>query len=160
MTPNMQTNLTVEQKACNFETREHIANVQKFIHIFVKALLDRADKHDLSKLESPEVEAFTECTKELAGMTYGSPEYKESLKKLGPALEHHYAKNSHHPEHWSRGIRDMDLVDIIEMFCDWKAATMRHNDGNLAKSIHHNATRFGFPAELEEIFENTAKLVD
>ena len=46
------------------------------------------------------------------------------------------------------------------MFCDWKAATERHNDGNLLKSIQINAQRFGYDDQLKRIFLNTAKLFD
>ena len=54
----------------------------------------------------------------------------------------------------------MNLVDIVEMFCDWKAATERHHDGNLHKSIEKNAVRFEMNAQLVKIFENTADLFD
>ena len=76
---------------------------------------------------------------------------------MKPALDHHYARNRHHPEHWpTNGIRDMSLVDLIEMFCDWKAATERHADGSLLKSIETNKKRFGYGDELEHIFLRTA----
>ena len=38
------------------------------------------------------------------------------------AWEHHYKNNPHHPKYWVQddgSIRDMDLVYIIEMLCDW-----------------------------------------
>ena len=54
----------------------------------------------------------------------------------------------------------MNLVDIVEMICDWKAATLRHNDGNLLKSIETNARRFGYDDQLKQIFINTAKMFD
>ena len=46
------------------------------------------------------------------------------------------------------------------MFCDWKAATMRHNDGNLLKSIEINTKRFDIGPQLKKVFENTAELFD
>ncbi len=152
--------LTLEQKACNAETLEHILKVNHFLQVVIKELLDRGNRHDRSKLETPEVELFTEYTNKLANTTYASPEYDEYKRGLGPALEHHYAKNSHHPEHFPNGINGMNLLDVIEMFCDWKAATIRHNDGNLRKSIEHNAKRFNMSDQLKEIFENTAALFD
>ena len=79
---------------------------------------------------------------------------------MKPALDHHYAKNKHHPEHYPDGINDMTLVDLVEMFADWKAATMRHNDGNLLKSIEINTKRFNIDKQLAQIFVNTAKLFD
>lgn len=152
--------LTIEQKACNAETLEHIRNVQKYLNLLVRQLLDRGEKHDSSKLESPEVELFEQVTSKLKGLTFGSDEYKESLKVLDPALSHHYAKNRHHPEHWKNGINDMNLIDIIEMFCDWKAATLRHHDGNLNKSIDIQAQRYNINSQLVEIFKNTVEIFE
>ena len=145
---------------CQVETIKHIENVRKFIRIFTDKLTTRGVEHDSLKLQSPEVEIFTEYTPKLSQTTYGSDEYKEYLKEMGVALEHHYANCRHHPEHFAKGIEDMNLVDIVEMLCDWKAATMRHNDGNLLKSIETNAIRFGYDEQLKQIFINTAKMFD
>ena len=152
--------LTEQEQKTNQETEQHIANVQKYIHIVVGTLIARGLVHDLSKLQDPELPLFVEYTKKLAKCTYGSSEYKTFLEGLKPALDHHYAKNRHHPEHYLNGINDMTLVDLIEMFCDWKAATLRHNDGNLLKSIEINSKRFNISEQLTHIFENTAKLFD
>jgi Family of unknown function (DUF5662) len=140
---------------CIKDTKEHIAQVREFMIMFANELLTRALVHDQSKLESPEVEIFTEYTPKLKHSTYGSEEYKGFLKGMGVALEHHYKNNSHHPEHYKNGIRDMDLVDIVEMVCDWKAATMRHANGDIKKSIELNKVRFNYSDDLEEIFKNT-----
>jgi Family of unknown function (DUF5662) len=51
----------------------------------------------------------------------------------------------------------MDLLDVIEMFCDWKAATMRHDDGDISKSIEINKNRFNYSDDIEQIFKNTVK---
>src|SRR5690242_19556419 len=118
--------LTLEQKATNHDTWTHINTVQKYITQFIKCLLDRQWKHDQSKLQTPEVEKFTELTPKLAETTYGSPQYEEYRKTLGEAIEHHYAKNDDHPEHHPKGIDDMDLIQLMEMFCDWKASSQRH----------------------------------
>lgn len=145
---------------CQVETLKHIEMVRNYLRMFTDALTLRGVKHDASKLESPELEIFTECTPKLASLTYGSPEYNESLKELKVALEHHYAGNRHHPEHFTKGIEDMTLIDIVEMLCDWKAASLRQHDGNLLKSIELNAERFGYDRQLKQIFLNTAKLLD
>jgi hypothetical protein len=50
----------------------------------------------------------------------------------------------------------MDLFDLIEMLLDWKAATERHNDGHIYKSISINKTRFNISPQVEQIFINTA----
>jgi hypothetical protein len=152
--------LTLEQKACNHETWTHINKVQYFINLFIKDLMDRANEHDHTKLESPEVELFAQYTDKLAGMTYGSDEFNETKAKLGPALEHHYANCRHHPEHFKNGIDDMNLIDLVELFCDWKASSMRHNDGNLLKSIEINSKRFNISKQLTKILENTANFIE
>ena len=149
--------LTQEQKACNFDTFRHIERVRNLLNTVIVKLLKRGELHDQSKLESPEVELFTEWTPKLAAVTYGSPEYNEMKKKLDVALQHHYAKNRHHPEHYKNGIDDMSLIDLIEMLVDWKAASERHHDGNINKSIEINGKRFEMSPQLIRIFENTAK---
>jgi len=156
----MSTELTLEEKATNYETMLHIREVNRGINKIVACLLERGIKHDQSKLESPEVEIFTEYTQKLAGLTYGSQEYDECRRAMGPALEHHYAKNTHHPEHYKEGINEMTLLDLMEMFCDWRAASMRHNDGNLRKSIEINGNRFGMSPQLVKIFENTVSVLE
>ncbi len=120
-------------------------------------LISRANEHDASKLVSPEKEVFDYATPRLAGCTYGSEEYKGFLVELKPALDHHYAVNSHHPEHYKSGIQGMSLLDIIEMLCDWKAAGERHNDGSMVKSLHINRKRFDISEPLDTILENTAR---
>ena len=145
---------------CQVETQKHIENVRKYIRFMIDKIDVRGVKHDASKLESPEVDIFAENTLQLNNLTYGSDEYKASLENMKPALEHHYAANRHHPEHFVNGINDMTLVDIIEMFCDWKASTLRHNDGNLLKSIEINAERFNMDGQLTQILINTARMID
>ena len=138
------------------DTLEHIACVQRYVREVITELLVRADEHDASKLRSPEVEVFDRVTPMLRGLTYGSDEYKRALADMGPGLAHHYAANDHHPEHFPGGIADMNLVQIVEMLCDWKAATLRHDDGDLARSIEQNAARFGYGDEITGLLLNTA----
>ena len=145
---------------CQVDTIRHIENVRKYLRFIIDRLITRGVEHDRLKLESPEVEIFTEYTPKLAQSTYGSEEYHTFPKEMDVALQHHYANYRHHPEHFERGINDMNLVDIVEMLCDWKAASMRHNDGNLLKSIEINARRFGYDDQLKQILINTAKLFD
>jgi hypothetical protein len=152
--------LTTKEKLTNLETLSHIHRVDELIHLVIKELLDRAREHDLSKMSGMELEAFTEVTPKLAETTYGSDEYNENKAKIDDAIQHHYAKNRHHPEHFKNGVNDMTLIDLIEMFCDWKAASERHHDGNLRKSIEINATRFNFSVQLANIFENSVDLVE
>ena len=60
---------------CQIETYKHIEKVRELIRVFIGKLVTRAIDHDKLKLESPEVEVFTEYTPKLAETTYGSEEY-------------------------------------------------------------------------------------
>lgn len=139
------------------DTLLHIRRVSQLLTEAASELIRRANVHDNSKLFSPEKELFDVYTPKLANTTYGTDEYKEYLKELKVALEHHYKNNSHHPEHYENGINDFDLFDLIEMFFDWVAATERHNDGNIYKSIGINKDRFKIDGQICKIFSNTAR---
>lgn len=139
------------------DTLKHIKRVSELLTDTAIEFLERGKIHDDSKLESPEKEGFDEYTPKLKGSTYGSDEYKQSLKGLGRSLTHHYENNSHHPEHYEKGIDGMDLFDLVEMFMDWKAATERHDNGDIYKSIEYNKGRFGMSDQLCSILTNTAK---
>lgn len=141
------------------DTQAHIDRVATFLNQFAGILQERAIVHDKSKLMSPEKEVFDRVTPQLRGLEYGSDEYKASLAEMGDALKNHYIQNSHHPEHYPNGINDMTLFDIVEMLCDWKAATERHATGNLHKSIEINTERFKMSPQLAEIFVNTIERI-
>ena len=139
------------------DTKTHIIKVGEYMGIIFHEISRRIQSHDASKLSDPEKATFAEFTPKLKGSTYGSDEYKSFLEAMKPALDHHYAKNRHHPEHFNNGVHGMTIVDVIEMFCDWCAATERHDDGNIGKSINTNKKRFNFDEDLASIFVNTAQ---
>ncbi len=140
------------------DTKKHQLMVNQMITPIVSDLVDRAHNHDNSKMESPEVEIFDEMTPKLKGLKYGSLEYMDCLKHMNVALEHHYENNSHHPEHFENGINGMTLTDLVEMIADWKAATLRHDDGDIIKSLAFNKERFGISEQLYEILRNTINM--
>lgn len=139
-----------------FKTLRHIETVRNYISAVISELLNRSICHDQSKLQPPEVAIFEEYTPRLRGVSYGSDEYKAMMKEMEVAIDHHNSVNRHHPEHFENGIEGMTLIDLIEMLCDWKAATMRHDDGDLFKSINLNSNRFAISHQLEQIMINTA----
>ena len=170
------------------DTIKHILNVQEKINDFIIRLEARGKFHDESKLLDPEVAIFEKFTPLLAKSTYGSDEYKQFLIEMKPALDHHYANNRHHPEHFKYwecngcfkrfrpepmvcnvcgysqfterpDISEMTLIDLVEMFCDWKAAVERHNNGDILKSIEINSKRFEISDQLKQILINTANEV-
>lgn len=141
------------------KTREHILTVQKYTQELVHVLERSVIEHDASKLCKPEAEAFAKANSGdfLSCVTYGSPEYREQIKKLlGPALQHHYENNRHHPEHFEAGgVDGMTLMDLMEMLADWKSATERHENGDIRRSIEINAKRFNLDPQVAAILLNT-----
>jgi hypothetical protein len=147
------------------DTWAHISRVRHFLSVAIRNLHYRSDRHDKTKLEPPEVEGFDIATPKLAGMEYGSEEYKQSLRDLGPTLAHHFEHNDHHPEHFQNGVVGMSLMALIEMLCDWRAASERvkqRADGDeylkrsFAEGLAFNQQRFGYGDELAQVLMNTA----
>ena len=143
-----------------FKTLRHIEAVRNYLNVCIKNILERQETHDQTKLSTPEAEIFEEFTPKLRGVTYGSDEYKKYLKEMNVALEHHYANNPHHPEHYPNGVNDMNLLDLLEMLVDWKSSSMRHNDGNILKSIEINTKRFKMSKQLVSILKNTSRWLE
>lgn len=151
------------------KTLEHIRLVQSYLNLVIDDLVVRAINHDKSKFDEEEWKYFVAHTENLSKLTYGSDEYKKELEAMRPAIDKHYMKNRHHPEHFmmqdeyilniSSALGCMNLFDLIEMICDWMAATKRHADGDIIKSIELNQKRFGYSDELKHILLNTVDLL-
>ncbi len=137
------------------DTLKHMKRVAELLSDAAISLIRRGYYHDSSKLSPEEKLTFDEFTPKLKDSTYGSDEYKKYLAAMKPALAHHYANNPHHPECHVNGINGMDLFDIIEMLLDWKAASERHDNGDIMKSIEINQERFGISDQLRTILGNT-----
>lgn len=138
------------------ETVRHTKRVGELMTDVVAALMRRAVLHDESRFSEAEFESFAQETPKLRELTYGSDDYKEALSRIQPAIQKHYERNSHHPEHFSDGINDMTLLDLMEMLADWKAATERHADGDLRRSIDQNAERFKYDDVMRFRLKRTA----
>src|SRR5260221_9177222 len=118
------------------DTTLHINRVRFLVGQCAIILLERGAKHDASKLEEPEKAIFDTVGNRLAVITYAGEEYQHSLAELKTALDHHYAHNAHHPEHYPNGVGGMSLFSLIEMLMDCKAACDRHPGGmNLGPAV-------------------------
>jgi len=58
------------------------------------------------------------------------------------------------------GVEGMNLIDILEMIADWQAASERHGDGDIRRSIEINAKRFNLSDQLTAILLNTVELLE
>lgn len=141
------------------ETHKHIGHVQNFMGRIIDAVRQAAIAHDKSKFEEPERSAYAVVIPKLAGLEYGSEEHRRVLGLMRPAIKHHQSANRHHPEFHSKGLAGMDIVDLAEMVCDWKAAAMRGGD-DFEKSLKVSLKRFNIEEPLASIIVNTAKLFE
>lgn len=141
------------------DTKKHIAFVARLLDDMATAICARGIHHDESKLQSPEKEMYDAYRPRLDALDIQGAEYKEALKEMGNALQHHYQENRHHPEHFENGINGMTLIDLIEMVCDWSAAAKR-KDPNGKINTQWARDRFGIDDQLASIIENTAKLIE
>ncbi len=143
-----------------FKTMRHIETVRNYINVCIVELLDRQTKHDQSKLRSPEAEALEVFTPRLRGLTYGSEEYKKCLEEMKDTINSHYRENRHHPEFHRNGIEGMNLIDLLEMIADWKAATLRHDNGDIYRSLILNKERYNLDPQLYNILWNTVEFIN
>lgn len=139
------------------DTMAHKKNIEHVIlDIIVPELIRRAEHHDDSKLQSPEKECYDEYIPQLKLAKYGSGEYlklKMAMQKEG--LDHHYSENSHHPEHFpNNDISKMNLFDLVEMFADHYAASLRSDTG-YAVGEKKNASQYHYDNQILSIFLNT-----
>ena len=142
------------------QIREHINLVREQLIAVHSELERRIAFHDETKLKEPELSIYAEYIPKLASSTYGSDEYKEMLKGMKPALDHHYALNRHHPEYFDDGVEGMNLIDLLEMVCDWMAAVKKHDNGDIRKSLEINKERFGISDQLSTILANTVDFLE
>lgn len=143
-----------------FKSMRHIETVRNYLELCSHLLNLRGQAHDQSKLHSPEAEIFEEYTPKLKNLEYGTQAYKDCLKEMKPALDHHYKHNRHHPEYFDAGIDGMNLFDIIEMLCDWIASGKRMKNGDINKSIEINQVRFGYTDEFKFMLQRTAETIE
>lgn len=141
-------------------TIDHIQSVREKLYLVITELLGRALNHDKSKTESPEREGYDFYAPMLRVNEYGSDRYWEILKEMQPILDHHYKNNRHHPEYFEDKIDGMNLIDLLEMLCDWKAAGERQPNSSILKSIDINAERFNMSPQLKQILQNTASFLE
>lgn len=148
------------------KTLQHIKRVQDLMGEAASELIRRGAAHDASKFTPEEAGPLAEMDALIereGNVPFGSPEYEERKKLLGPMLGHHYIYNSHHPEHYQfeyggncvHGVNGMDLFDVLEMFIDWKAASERGEQPSMA--LKAACEKYHVSEQLAGIMRNTAR---
>ena len=135
-------------------TLEHISRVKSKMEFFASVLAARGANHDNSKLTEPEHSGWLAMDRE-PRYPYGSKEYYDKMHRYKEVLEHHYSVNSHHPEHFKDPSLQMDLVDLIEMLCDWFSYSDNISWLEGYNSINSQCARFGLNDTIRHLLLNT-----
>lgn len=144
----------------NYITR-HKANVYKRMAVLAIALIERGAEHDNSKLEGEEFKLWCEMDKE-PRYPYGTKEYFNKIKRWTKVFETHYKdkRNTHHPENFKdkKDISERkDLLDIIEMVCDWFGFKKELNFEEAIEHVKNQCKRYHFSEELSNLIINTVR---
>jgi len=142
---------------CTQDVLLHVSRVRALLAQVGYQIFNRSIDHDASKLRYPEKEVFDAWTPALKKLEFGSDDYNFALEQMGVGLQHHYAANRHHPEHFTNGIDGMNLIDLLEMVCDWIAAAYDKPNG---VNLGYLANRFKIDLQLHSIIANTLKELD
>jgi hypothetical protein len=133
---------------------DHKRRVALYLSCVANELFRRAAAHDNSKFAPEEYDAYEAALPGLQQHAYGTLEYRAELARIQPAIAHHYAANDHHPEHFPGGVGEMNLMQLIEMVCDWIAASERSRM-SLFDGLDKSKERFGIDEQLFAIIRNT-----
>lgn len=139
------------------DLHKHKLILRGVLYNLATQLKERADNHDNSKYDKEEKEVF-ESIDNIKREDFDSyEEYYNCTKPLiQKALDHHYAKNRHHPEHFEHGVEDMNLLDILEMVVDWdSSASCRGTE----LDTDYSFKRFKITPQLQKIILNTLKIL-
>lgn len=142
------------------DTLKHKNLVEKNMEKIISMLEKRAAEHDDSKLKNPEKACYDKYIPELQKVKYGTKEYDSIKKKMEKeGLKHHFEENPHHPEHYENGVAGMDIIDLMEMFCDWYSASQR-SDTSFKEGVKRNISTYKITGPLADILENSASILD
>ncbi len=133
---------------------DHKRRVASYLESVANELFRRAAEHDNSKFSPEEYDIYDEVFPELQKYAYGTPELKAAYERLGPALKHHFQVNDHHPDHFAAGVDGMNLIQLIEMVCDWLAASERSKT-HITTGLSINKERYHIDDQLFEAIKST-----
>jgi len=151
----METNLEVLT-----DTIIHVDEVRENLQDCIHDLTKRSIVHDRTKFQEPEFSVFCSTRQEFKKANYGTPEYEAVTEKAKVGVQHHHANNRHHTAYHKDGIHDMNLLDILEMISDWKAASRRSPDLTFIESLPKAFDRYDIPPALRQVITNTIKYLE
>jgi hypothetical protein len=150
-----------------YDTCKHQQTVCNLLLEVSKKFIDRAMDHDASKLEEPERSHYIEPVYALnhEEVPYGSERYKELTAQMGKGWEHHKFTNDHHPEFFETPVSPddtlgaMNLFAIMEMLCDWVAASKRRGN-EPSEALKFLVKRIHIDDQVYLILLNTLNIIE
>jgi hypothetical protein len=136
----------------------HKEAIATYMAKFCAELSYRAAVHDNSKFDPQEFDVYAQHIQDFNKHPFGSPEDNALRDKIISASLLHRKHNRHHPEFFRDGLDGMNLIDLLEMIIDWKAATERCPHDSLQKSMPLLKEKYNISDQLYNILTNT--LVD
>lgn len=134
---------------------KHKKSVKEKLDFLTEELKQRAEHHDDSKLEPPEIDWLIEMDKE-PRYPYGSPEYFDKMQRWKKFFDHHYANNRHHPDHFKDlGIVEFNLADLCEYLMDICSYFDEMHVSDAIKVVEQQQERFHLDDQLTQILKNT-----
>lgn len=131
---------------------------------------NRVMHHDDSKTKAPEYVPYVWRYWKVKCLTEGVPEnLKDSFtveyfkdpsldQEIRDGIFHHITHNRHHPE-WHPDHDDMNMIDIIEMVCDWYAVSKEYgtNIDDWVKDVVPRRYHFG-KTKKQMVLKTIAKM--
>lgn len=146
-----------QYKEEHFDTWLHKYLVSKLLLEQSFDIQKRSLEHDNSKMTNDvEIEGYGRIGPKLSTVKFGSNEFNQYKEEMQPAIDHHMCNNRHHVESHENGIKDMNLIDLLEMLADWKAAGSRRSDSTIENSINRMNERYQFGDDIVQLLRNTA----
>lgn len=152
--------MNIKELFYEVDTRKHQQLVAKIMLNAVRMITDRAVNHDASKLYDSERRWYVNPVYRLntEKVPYGSDYYKELTEQMGPGWEHHQSVNDHHVSEVNQ-LKTMSLISLLEMCCDWIAASRRQGN-DPALPLDSLVEKSGMGKDLQEIIKNTLVILD
>jgi len=167
-------------------TNRHIELVRGYIAKIVECapdefgeLADRAEVHDQSKFEEPELTPYIWLTHRYkcqdCGEEFHCPDGMDD--KMHDATVHHVQNNSHHPEYHDRSCKDpinrdnrdepsgmidasgMSKIDVAEMVADWCAVSKERGNTPTEWADANVNKRWKFTTEqVQQIYDTITRI--
>ena len=136
----------------------HPFNVGKLLMKINNEIMKRIIYHDHSKYSENELKEHIDADEdyERRGRPKFGTDERKDYDKANPVIASHRKKERHHPEYHENGIEDMNLVDLMEMLCDWCERTPNSIE-RLENTFEENCYNHKISSQVRRILENTVK---